>query len=1111
MNDRVLGYWEAIELAKPSKIQGGDAPFWPEHRTRPVAFQRDVSDDGELPWNDPETPAPQSGREILSTVFVGVYDLRAYLDAAGEDESGRQKSADIYATVSFMATGDGRMLPHSLQISATPWALGLLQREGAGSLDSEGWVGLEAGIRDTIQSRWAGRHLSVRDLHGIQRTVSEESGGTLAFKPWFRIQARERRVPSELSLDEWMSALLEWDDDLEQLFTSRMYPDLKQARGIQKHPALQEYLSSGTVPLQADAVHDRHAVFQGLNPDEMPLGTWPSPGHRALNLAQRFALARTRRDLADGGLFAVNGPPGTGKTTMIRELAADLIVQRAQAMVRIGDPEAALREGVPEEIAGYELIVCTHSNKAAQRVSTELPRLSEVDPYWHDRIGLFRQTTPQVVRSYQRSAEIDLQGLFGTLALPLGNLKMRQACCDGLWPDPRRLREENLWSLGRLLHHDLEDVEPPAVADWPTACRRFREAVARAERERAAAVQAYRVPHQEHRLRLLRERDEQGPIGLMAKLERLEKPDSDPDALAREIRQLEERLLAQQEAVRSRVIEARKGAAQEVREIAAEKRALTPEGGREERMRWQDAGTRLASAQGRLGALESLETHLIRSYRYLLGLGGGRALSKDDQSHIATLRELLDPESQAAADRLRSLRQQHIDAQSEWSAYTRAHAELSEAIDVQRREVRKEIRDIEAHLEERRKAARERFGENAVDAEQWDAGGPDLERLSPWVGETATDGNPGGLQAARAEVFLAALALHEAFAVAGRKALRRKLSAFFAMLRRDTGWREQHGHQGGPADLWRAFFLVVPVVSTTFHSVRKLFAGVGSQEFGWTVVDEAGQAEPQSAVGAMLRSRRAVILGDPMQLEPILDLPDAVADRIATRLHDTPAWDPRRQSVQTLADRRCPVGSKIETGSMHGQRVGCPLRVHWRCDEPMVSISAGLAYGDLMVKGTIERADVALPQSGWLHVPRTGPADQGHFVADEMPALIHLLDQIDRAGLSVYVITPYRDVVAGLNRTLRPTAHARLLTEGRVGTVHTFQGREEDVVIIVLGGTGSMKAREFTHEKPNFLNVAVTRARRRLYVIGDRDSWGKLPFYKVLAQQLPEPEAGAAA
>jgi len=67
-----------------------------------------------------------------------------------------------------------------------------------------------------------------------------------------------------------------------------------------------------------------------------------------------------------------------------------------------------------------------------------------------------------------------------------------------------------------------------------------------------------------------------------------------------------------------------------------------------------------------------------------------------------------------------------------------------------------------------------------------------------------------------------------------------------------------------------------------------------------------------------------------------------------------------------------------------------------------------------------------------------------------------------------------------------------------------MQGKEADVVILVLGGDPDRPgARGFATREPNLLNVAVTRAKRRLYVIGNRDTWGNEPYFNVLAACIP--------
>ncbi|WP_371268603.1 AAA domain-containing protein [Streptomyces atratus] len=73
-----------------------------------------------------------------------------------------------------------------------------------------------------------------------------------------------------------------------------------------------------------------------------------------------------------------------------------------------------------------------------------------------------------------------------------------------------------------------------------------------------------------------------------------------------------------------------------------------------------------------------------------------------------------------------------------------------------------------------------------------------------------------------------------------------------------------------------------------------------------------------------------------------------------------------------------------------------------------------------------------------------------------------------------------------------------------MGTVHTTQGKEADVVLLVLGAGGEKAGpRAWAASAPNLLNVAVSRARRRLFVVGDHDAWRGHQHFDVLARQLP--------
>ncbi|TCD28796.1 hypothetical protein EZ456_04440 [Pedobacter psychrodurus] len=74
----------------------------------------------------------------------------------------------------------------------------------------------------------------------------------------------------------------------------------------------------------------------------------------------------------------------------------------------------------------------------------------------------------------------------------------------------------------------------------------------------------------------------------------------------------------------------------------------------------------------------------------------------------------------------------------------------------------------------------------------------------------------------------------------------------------------------------------------------------------------------------------------------------------------------------------------------------------------------------------------------------------------------------------------------------------------RIGTVHTVQGREAEVVIFVLGAPPPEQtgARKWAGSRPNILNVAVIRAKEVIYVIGDKTLWNRASLFSELTARV---------
>jgi hypothetical protein len=185
----------------------------------------------------------------------------------------------------------------------------------------------------------------------------------------------------------------------------------------------------------------------------------------------------------------------------------------------------------------------------------------------------------------------------------------------------------------------------------------------------------------------------------------------------------------------------------------------------------------------------------------------------------------------------------------------------------------------------------------------------------------------------------------------------------------------------------------------------------------------------------------------------------------------------------------------------------------------MFSIANTIAYSGLMTYGTSEserqvQQMTALPDSAWFD---TGGACVGrHWVPQHGAVAYRLLERILRQQVfeqepDFFLISPFRSVREPLAKVVAECAkalgHPREQVASlrrRVGTVHTFQGKEASIVVFVLGCDESTRgAARWAGERPNLVNVAVTRARHRLYVIGDLSLWHNQGFFSELANSLP--------
>lgn len=172
------------------------------------------------------------------------------------------------------------------------------------------------------------------------------------------------------------------------------------SRGVKSEP-LDQYLRHHD-PKPRLHMDDQRAslpLMGRLMPDAYASSCWPTEHHLGLVHSQQLAVNTIQSTLADGhGLLGVNGPPGTGKTTLLRDLIAAIITSRADTLAKLcrasdafaSDGREAANDGGKQQYSyklnpalyGFEIVVASSNNGAVENVTLELPQRDRIDESW---------------------------------------------------------------------------------------------------------------------------------------------------------------------------------------------------------------------------------------------------------------------------------------------------------------------------------------------------------------------------------------------------------------------------------------------------------------------------------------------------------------------------------------------------------------------------------------------------------------------------------------------------------------------------------------------------------------------------------------------------------
>ncbi|MFE7503761.1 DEAD/DEAH box helicase [Promicromonospora sp. NPDC057488] len=1075
---RVLRFWRAVEFFGAQEVKPAN----------PGKRRYDIGWDGPLPW--------QTGHHLQRvkkskpenvwrhTVYGGIFGRDRIHDRMAEvfGESGfdvdertpRGQSALFAVEVS----PDGRLLLDSFTLSQAAWALG--RTVGGPGPRASDWLDefdkaqkqFASDVEEVVQAHVDDKQ--ARDLEEKGIAVSRRADTRLLYA-LVRLAAQTLGVVDLLaprglrvqSIEVSPRRAYEPDADFLNSFLAEDLGRVADAvLAGEAGPALATYLAETPNGDRFDvrAPQNLDAVLDMLAPRHVPPGRWPTNPEHSLATSQQLAVNQSLARLGkSAGLFGVNGPPGTGKTTMLRDLVAAQVVARAEQLAELATPAAAFEtvkkgwripghtvefQGLISALTGFEMVVSSSNNGAVQNVTRELPDAEKaIDAPWKDADYLSEHAT-RVLQDKDDERSPAGPRAWGLVAATLGRRSNRSRFVSRLWFTPRPKEEGAEPEWGGLKDWLAEQSELVGPSAWGTSVDAFRSALRREgviRAERQAAHEALRALP-----------------GLLS---------------------------------------ASQIAWEAVENLTFELGQVQADWGRAEAA--HDEATSVADVARR----RRLEHHERKPawWETVFTLGASIRRWNVEDAPIADRQREAEAIEDAAAAALRTCRT--------------ALGAIEDRLENARQALKNAERDVSAarSVVERTRSSMtgQHVREHVPDA-GWRESEYMRETFAPWLDVS--------WNMARTDVFLAALDLHRAFVVGAGRPMSRLLGAAMDVVQ---GSAPKEAAADAVRAAWQGLFLLVPVISTTFASVGRMLEQVGAEAFGWLLIDEAGQATPQAAAGAIWRARRVLAVGDPLQLEPVVTALHSAQAQLRDHHGVSDTWLPDQQSVQTLTDRVTTLGTSLWRGDEEIW-VGAPLRVHRRCDEPMFSVVNDAVYRGLMIQGDPSRPDRfgLLPedepapeppvlnrpveQSLWLDV--RSDATDGNWIPAEGDALAEFLHEVMRRhGLraeDILVVSPFRVVADEIKKIAeRVSKEVTGNSDIKVGTVHVSQGKQAPVVFLVLGGS-TAGARAWASGRPNLLNVAVSRAEHRLYVIGNRDAWKDHPYFSTLAGRLPTRTVG---
>lgn len=308
------------------------------------------------------------------------------------------------------------------------------------------------------------------------------------------------------------------------------------------------------------------------------------------------------------------------------------------------------------------------------------------------------------------------------------------------------------------------------------------------------------------------------------------------------------------------------------------------------------------------------------------------------------------------------------------------------------------------------------------------------------------------------------------------------------------------------------------IACTLVGSAHRLLEGM---KFGTLFIDEAAQALEAACWIPMKRASRVILAGDHCQLPPTVKSIAALRAGLGKTLMERIAEN--KPEVVTLLKIQYRMNDEIMRFSsdwFYGGKVESAPQIKYRSvldyDHPITWIDTSKEENQITIEGEDAPEDSASTSSSVSAANQNSDLNfKEQFVGESFGrinkaeaelTLLTLAEYFTKIGkqrvleerIDVGIISPYRAQVQYLKKLIKKyeffKPYRRLIS---VNTVDGFQGQERDVILISLVRSNDEGQIGFLKDLRR-MNVAMTRARMKLIILGNKDTMTKHPFYKKL-------------